>query len=249
MNIQYKIAPGFEKLEQWVKNLPLIFSSSGFTVYKDRNVIKIFEELGFDLNVKSFKLPNLVNRFAYIYLRGSKAARSFQYARRFLDLGVLTPTPIAYVNCISNGQLAESFFVTLNYPYDFTLHEVLSNKVPDKENILKLWIRFTWEKLHKLNIFHKDYSPGNILINCSQGVYNFSIIDLNRMKFTPVGFELGIKNFCQLNADEQTLRLIASEYATLCGESVDKAITLLLSFDKKSKDFRRMKGELKTMLK
>lgn len=248
-NIQYRIAPGFEKLERWVKNLPDFFPTRGVTVFKDRNEVKVFEELGTQLNVKSFKLPNLVNRFAYVYLRGSKAARSFRNAGRFLEAGAATPTPVAYVDCVVNGQLAESFYVTLNYTHAFTLREVLNNRVADRENILRQWVRFTWEKLHKNGIFHQDYSPGNTLIQLAEGRYSFAVVDLNRMKFTPIGFELGLQNFRQLDTDEQTLRLIASEYAQLCGEPTEKAMELLLGFDLQNKAFRRRKGNLKKWFK
>jgi serine/threonine protein kinase len=246
---QYRIAPGFEKLEKWVINLPDFFPANGVTVFKDRNEVKVFEELGFELNVKSFKLPNLVNRFAYVYLRGSKAARSFQNALRFLDSGASTPAPVAFVDCIVNGQMKESFYVTLNYQHEFTLREVLNNKIPDKENILRLWVLFTWEKLHKNGIFHQDYSPGNTLIRQVEGKYYFAVVDLNRMKFTQVDFELGIQNFRQLDTNEATLRLIATEYATLCREPEEKAIALLLSYDQKNKDFRKRKGDFKRLFK
>jgi len=247
--IHYSIAPGFEKLENWVKDLPDYFPVNGVTVFKDRNEVKVFSESGFELNVKSFKLPNLVNRFAYVYLRGSKAARSFQNASRFLASGAATPAPVGYLDCIVHGQLAESFYVTLNYPHECTLREVLNNKVPDKENILRQWVHFTWEKLHKNGIFHQDYSPGNTLIQQAGGSYNFAVVDLNRMKFTVVDFELGIQNFRQLDTNEQTLRLIATEYAGLCGVPAEKAVALLLSYDQKNKEFRRRKGKFKKMFK
>lgn len=249
MKIKYRIAPGFEELEKWIKNLPYFFSANGISLYKDRNEVKVFKEIGFELNVKSFKIPNIVNRFAYVYIRGSKADRSFQNAMRFLDAGAATPTPVAFVECITNCQLAESFYLSLNYPYEFNLHDVLSNKVSDKENIIRQWVQFTWQKLHRAGIFHQDYSPGNTLIKNDEGKYNFSIIDLNRMRFTSVGFELGIQNFRQLDTNAETLELIASEYAKLCGESCEKACSLLLSADKKNKDFRRMKGKLKNLFK
>lgn len=247
MKMHYKIAPGFENLESWIQHLPSLFPSSGVTIFKDRNEVKIFEVSGLELCVKSFKRPNLVNRFAYVYLRGSKAARSFLHARRFLDAGASTPMPVACLDCISTGQLAASFYVTLNYPHEFTLREVLNNKTADRENLLRLWVRFTRSKLHEQGIFHQDYSPGNTLIQPVEGGYNFAVVDLNRMKFTTVDFELGIQNFRQLDTNEQTLRLIASEYASLCGVSADKAIALLLGYDQKNKDFRKRKGQLKKL--
>jgi serine/threonine protein kinase len=242
--IQYKIAPGFELLESWVEKLPDYFPSNGVTIFKDRNEVKVFEEQGFSLNVKAFKLANLVNRFAYVYLRGSKAARSFRNAQRFLDVGASTPVPVAWVECISNGLLRESFYVTLTYRHDFNLRDVLNGHVVGKENILKQWVWFTWNHLHRHGIYHMDYSPGNTLIQKENDQYNFAVVDLNRMKFMPVGFKKGIENFRQLDTDEEALRLIATEYAHLCGESPEKAIELLLKFDRSNKAFRGRKNKL-----
>jgi tRNA A-37 threonylcarbamoyl transferase component Bud32 len=247
--IHYKIAPGFEGLESWVKNLPGQFASNGITVFKDRNEVKVFEESGIKLNVKAFKLPNLVNRFAYVYLRGSKAARSFQNACRFLEAGASTPAPVAYVECLSNGQLKESFYITLQYNHGFTLRDVLNYLVPDREDILVQWVRFTWSQLHRNGIFHLDYSPGNTLIYKGIENYDFAVVDLNRMEFIPVDFKKGIQNFRQLDTDEETLRLIAAEYARLCKEPAGKAISMLLRYDKSNKAYRRRKGNFKNWMR
>lgn len=241
----YKVAPGFEMLDSWVKNLPEFFPVNGVTVFKDRNEVKVFRESGFELNVKAFKIPNAVNRYAYVYFRGSKAERSFLNARRFLDAGAATPVPVAYVECLSAGRLKESYYVSLNYPTDFTLRDVLNNLVPDKENLLSQWVRFTWKQLHQKGIYHLDYSPGNTLIRKEGNDYRFAVVDLNRMKFRSVSFGQGIRNFRQLDTDEPTLRLIASEYAELRGESADTAAALLLKFDRSNKIFRRRKNNFK----
>ena len=247
--IQFKIAPGFESLEGWVKTLPDFFPDNGISIFKDRNEVKVFETSDFELNVKAFRLPNLVNRYAYVYLRGSKAARSFQNALRFLDAGASTPLPVAYVECLSKGSLQKSFYVSLNFRSDFTLRDVLNNLVPDKENILKQWVRFTRSHLHRKGIYHLDYSPGNTLIKRAEGKYNFAVVDLNRMKFMPVSFKKGIQNFRQLDTDEETLRLIAAEYAFLCGEPLEKGIDLLLKFDQRNKAYRRRKGSFKKWMR
>lgn len=247
--IQYAIASGFELLENWVKNLPDFFPDHGTSIFKDRNEVKIFEEAGYQLNVKAFKLPNLVNRYVYVSLRGSKAARSFQNGSRFLDSGASTPTPVAYVECISNGKLAESFYVSLHFNYDFTLRDVLNNLVPDKENILLQWVQFTWGELHSNQIYHLDYSPGNTLVKKMGSRYQFAVVDLNRMKFMAVSFEKGLQNFRQLDCDTETLELIATEYARLSNQSAEDAIPVLLKYDQQNKDFRRRKGSFKTWLR
>jgi hypothetical protein len=247
--IRYKVAPGFESLEGWVKNLPDFFPAHGKTIFKDRNEVKVFEEQGVELNVKSFKVPNPVNRIAYVYFRGSKAARSFQNALRFTDAGASTPGPVAYVECLSGGRLSESYYVSLNYRADFTLRDVLNDLIPDKKNILHQWVEFTWLNLHQQGIYHLDYSPGNTLIKSGGLKYHFAIVDLNRMKFAPVNFEMGIKNFRQLDTDEETLRLIAADYAALRGETAERSIGILLKFDRRNKAFRRRKNNLKKMFR
>ncbi|MCX6222339.1 MAG: tyrosine protein kinase [Bacteroidia bacterium] len=243
--IQFTIAPGYEILEGWVKALPERFNQDGTTIFKDRNEVKVFHEQGYELNVKAFKLPNLINRYVYVYLRGSKAARSFRNALRFLDYGASTPMPVAWVECLEGGKLRESYYVSLNYKTDFDLRAVLNHQVADSKNILAQWVRFTWSRLHKNEIYHLDYSPGNTLIQKVDGNYQFAVVDLNRMKFLPVGFKMGIRNFRQLDTDEENLRLIASEYAALCGESAEKATALLIGYDRSNKNYRWRKGTFK----
>ncbi len=244
--IQFELAPGYEILEGWVKALPERFMLDGTSIFKDRNEVKVFLEQGFELNVKAFKLPNLINRYVYVYLRGSKAARSFRNALRFLDNGALTPTPVAWVECLEDGKLRKSYYVSLNFKTDFDLRAVLNHQVVDSRNILAQWVHFTWSKLHQNGIYHLDYSPGNTLIQKVEGSYQFAVVDLNRMKFLAVGFEKGIRNFRQLDTNEENLRLIASEYAALCGEPAEKAIALLIGYDRNNKNYRRRKGNFKT---
>jgi len=243
--IKYEIAPEFRDLESWISRLPEDFSTTGETIFKSRNEVKVFTVGDYLLNVKAFKIPNLVNRFAYVYFRGSKAARSYRYARKFLSLGIATPKAIGYVNCIENGLLRESYYVSIHYKNEFTLREVLNYQVADHDAILRQWVKFTYENLHLNNIFHLDYSPGNTLI-CRKGdEYEFQIVDLNRMRFEPINFERGLSNFRQLDTDRQTLELIAAEYASLCHKDAGKAIKILIDFDRKNKASRHGRGKIK----
>ncbi len=246
--IKYTITPGFEILEDWIEHLPTTFGETGQSIFKERNEVKIFNISNYELNVKAFKIPNRINRFAYIYLRGSKAARSFRNANRLLEAGANTPQPVAYIECLNGGLLTDSYYISLNFRNDFNLHSVFWNQVEDKENILQQWVRFTRTYLHQQGIYHLDYSPGNVLVRKVGNTYEFCVIDLNRMKFMPVDFEKGIMNFRQLHADDETIGLIATEYATLSGEPVAKAIELLSKYDKSNKAFRRRKAKLKRWL-
>ena len=135
--IKYVVAPEFMELESWISQLHLSFSGTGETIFKSRNEVKIFNVGKFQLNVKSFKIPNFINRFVYVYFRGSKAARSYHYARKFFALGIATPAAAGYLECIRFGLLRESYYISRHYNYEFTLREVLNYKVADHDEILK----------------------------------------------------------------------------------------------------------------
>ncbi len=248
MKIKYEIAPEFRELESWISQLPINFSHSGETIFKSRNEVKVFTVGDYRINVKAFKIPNLVNRFVYVYFRGSKASRSYNYARKFLGLGIATPKAIGYVDCVNRGLLRESYYASIHYDYEFTLREVLNYQVTDHDTILREWVRFTYEKLHLNNIFHLDYSPGNTLICRKGNEIDFQIVDLNRMRFGPISFEGGLCNFRQLDTDRQTLELLAAEYASLCHKDAGRAIKILIAYDRKNKATRHRHSKLKRLI-
>ena len=245
---KYEIAPGFEKLEGWIKNIKENFSAGGETIFKVRNEVKVFEVDGIRLNVKSYKLPNLINRYAYVYLRGSKAKRSFQYASRLEQLGVPTPQPIAYIEYREGGALRESYYVSLQFDYDYTLREVLEQKNNEKE-ILKEWVKFTYEKLHKNGVFHLDYSPGNTLLKKTSSGHEFSLIDLNRMDFIEIDYKKGLQNLCQLALDKENLDLVAAEYAKLQGQNQEEAKARLFNIVEKHEADRAKRVRFKNKMK
>jgi serine/threonine protein kinase len=249
MKIKYEVAPEFRELEPWICKLPLDFSGCGETIFKSRNEVKVFTYGDYELNVKAFKIPNLVNRFIYVYFRGSKAARSYRYARKFMSLDIATPAPVGYLNCTKLGFLFNSYYISVHYKSEFTLREVLNYQVADHDEILRKWVKFTFEKLHQNNIFHLDYSPGNTLISRTGDKFDFQIIDLNRMRFGSVSFEHGLYNFRQLDTDSQTLGLLAAEYASLCHKDEGKAVKMLISFDQKNKVCRCRRDKIKKMVR
>ena len=228
IRIKYEVAPEFKEFDSWISHLHSDFSNSGETIFKLRNEVKVFKVGNHQLNVKAFKVPNLINRFVYVYFRGSKAERSYRYARNFLSLGIETPMAVGFAECTENGLLTKSYYVSLHLSYNYTLREVLDFKVELRDEILRQWVLFTYEKLHKNGIFHLDYSPGNTLITKENGLYHFSVVDLNRMTFGHIDFNKGLSNFCRLGVDPSTLRLIGREYALLRGENPEKAAKMIV---------------------
>jgi len=137
------------------------FEAAENTVHKARNEIKIIPYQDASLVVKSFKIPHFINKIVYTFFRDSKAKKS--YANR-LKIINFVPKPIGYIEFTKFGLLYDSYFVSEEFKYDFTIREpLLDVNFIDKEEILKAFALFTYT-LHEQNIFHLDYSPGNILI-------------------------------------------------------------------------------------
>lgn len=200
------------------------FESSGI-LFGDgkRNVIKLFELEGKAINIKSFKIPNLINKIAYKYFRKSKARRSFEYATILLEKGIGTPQPIAFLENHNWIGLRDSYYVSEHLQCDLTYRELVEiPDYPDHENILRQFTRFSYE-LHQKGIEFKDHSPGNTLIQKGiDGQYEFFLVDLNRMEFhESMSFELRMKNLCRLTPVEEMVAVMSNEYAKLSGESED----------------------------
>ena len=129
-----------------------------------RNTIKKISIENYSFNIKSFKVPHLINRVAYSFFRKSKANRSFEYATVLLNNGINTPKPLAYFEYSNFYFLNKSFYVSKQLDYDFTYRELVNNKnYPNFDTILREFTRFTFD-LHEKGINFLDHSPGNTLI-------------------------------------------------------------------------------------
>lgn len=207
------IHPDFKEEEEFFYSLPDIFDNQGETIYSGRNTIKIFEVGNRKWVVKSFQLPNVVNRFVYGIFRKSKARRSYEYALKLLSLGIMTPHPIGYYEQKIFFLFHKSFYATLVSECKHRFDEIITNKdFKDRELILKEFAKFS-AKLHENNVLHGDYSEGNILFSIKGKEVLFEIVDLNRIKFKKISPEEGCKNFERLNLEPEALTIIAKEYA------------------------------------
>jgi len=208
-----------------IHNFDAIEGSSG-----KRNIIKKITVDGIELNIKSFKIPNLVNKIAYKFLRKSKARRSFEYGNKLLKLGINTPKPIAFIEYSSLFFFQNSFYVSEQFPYDLTYRELINNHdYPDFELILRAFTRFTF-KLHENGINFLDHSPGNTLIKKNKEGYEFYLVDLNRMKFQNMSFEERMKNFAKLSPKDVMLAIMSDEYSKLYPSKTKEEITKTMYF-------------------
>jgi hypothetical protein len=237
--------PKYKNFENNLLNIKEIFNSSDESIHKARNELKIIELNGLQCVVKSFKIPHAINRIAYTFFRDGKAKKSYLNAIRLAELDVNTPEPIGIIEFFSAALLAESYFISVYEPYDFTIREVFHHKVENFQEILKQFAKFTYE-IHQKGVWHVDYSLGNILVTKKDDRYKFSLVDINRMEFREIEPYEGLKNFNKFWAkDDNDLIILATEYAKIANIDETKAIEILVNEAKSLEKMVNLKRKLK----
>jgi serine/threonine protein kinase len=227
---------------EFIKNIRQYFSLSKDSIHKARNEIKVVDFENTDLVVKSFKVPNFINKIVYTFFKDSKAKKSYDNSIKIIDF---VPKPIGYIEFDSFGLIADSYFISESFNFDFTIREpLLDAEYDDKENIFKEFAKFTY-KLHENNILHLDYSPGNILIKKDSDGYTLKIVDINRMKFKELTIDERLENFNKLWAKDEDMKSIISEYSKLMGKDSEYCINKAIYYSQKNKDFKNFKKRLK----
>jgi len=228
--MEFRLNPNCNVSQSDVISILQNFSATGkMFIDGRRNKIKLFELNGITLNVKSFKVPHLVNRIIYQYFRKSKAKRSFEFANKLIENGIGTPEPIAYLENSDFIGLKDSYYVSEHLMADLTYRELVEiPNYPDGDNILRQFTRFSY-LLHQKGIEFKDHSPGNTLIKKNEaGTYDFFLVDLNRMEFhNEMSFELRMKNLCRLTPHKEMVAVMSNEYAKVSGESEEEIFATL----------------------
>jgi len=236
------INPDYEYLRNYLESVPKNFNSMGKILEARRNVIREDTIQGVTLVIKSFKRIYLTNRIRYSFFGPSKAQRAFDNATILLKNGFNTPMPIAYIEDKPMGLMKEIYFVSEYTDYESleTIFKPFEKGVivplATTKELVKQIARYTFD-LHKKNIFHFDYTLGNILYKKKGDEYEFALIDNNRMKFGPVPYEKGIRNLVRLLLPAEQLELVAKEYAKLWNEDGAHSYEQLLFH--RSKEFRK----------
>lgn len=229
---QISFNPDYRHLETFVNALCTRFDREGETIHKGRNEIKVFDCDGQPINVKRFRIPHLANRVIYTFFRKPKAERSFVHALKLRQAGVGTPDPVAFILEYKGGLLHYSYFVSLQITGYDTMYGIGKTPFEANEKTLAAFARFTAE-IHEKGIYHKDYSPGNILRKDIEGGTDFRLVDINRMVFGNVTVRKGCANFARLWGKEDVFRCIAREYAAARKADVRQCTRWVLYFRNK----------------
>jgi tRNA A-37 threonylcarbamoyl transferase component Bud32 len=209
------ISDKFSGLSDFISDLPKNYDRVGELIYNGRNEVRTVKVNGLVLVIKYFKRMTLANRFIYAMFRKTKAQRAFEYAAWLLDKGITSPENVAYVDCYEHSMLVKSFFVNIYTDYK-PIKDLFALSISDSEEGLKAFARFTYQ-LHRKGVFHYDYSVSNILFSNNDGVYDFALIDNNRMKISKYSFRRGIKTLNRLAIPVERMGIVAAEYARVSG--------------------------------
>lgn len=245
------IHPKYETQREAIINLTrTFFQNNRILVEGSRNSIKTSFLGDEEVNIKFFQKPGIIKSIIYSFFKATKAKRSFQYANYLMEHSILTPFPIAHMEEQNGfGLLGNSFYISHQVNCDFTFRELIHNpKFPERSEILKQFTAFTY-KMHEAKIHFQDHSPGNTLIvKKENGLYDFYLIDLNRMKFAELSLEQRMDNFKKLWLSKQMIQIIAKEYAQLVQQPEELVLKLLMEKSRLFKQKTARKKYIKRFL-
>ncbi len=215
----------------------------------DRNKIKLFPLDGKQINIKSFKIPNAVNKGAYRFLRKSKAQRSFEYAHHLLSAGIGTPYPVAFAEEKTALLFKRSYYVSEHLECDLTYRTLVQDpEYPQWEEILRAFTRFSYS-LHEKQVEFLDHSPGNTLIQIDKKGFEFFLVDLNRMNFRELDFDARMKNLSRLTPKKEMVEIMAEEYAKLYGRNREEVFEKMWFYTRDFQERFHRKKAMKKKLK
>lgn len=233
------INSNFKSQENAIVQLVNRFFEEGDLIVKgSRNIIKsnfLAEE---KVNIKFFQKPGFLKSIIYSFFRSTKAKRSYDYANYLIANSIQTPQPIAYLEERNGfGLLGDSFYISQQIDYDFTIRELIHNPLfPNRNTILEQFAEFTF-KMHEANVNFLDHSPGNtLIIDKGNNLYAFYLIDLNRMKFEKLSIEDRMDNFKKMWLSRSMIKVVAKRYAELINQPEEKIYAILLE---KTLQFKR----------
>ncbi|MDE6821799.1 MAG: tyrosine protein kinase [Bacteroides acidifaciens] len=226
------VNPTYDHLRGFIESIPNSFETEGRIIYSGRNLIKVMEVDGIEINVKRYGIPAFVNRVVYSFFRVPKGRRAFEYPQMLLQKGFETPVPIAYIEQRKCGLIDYSYFVSMQSPYQRNFYEFGNADIKHCKDVVIAFARYTAE-LHQAGIMHRDYSPGNILFDKINGKYHFMLVDINRMSFGRINVEMGCANFARLWGQKAFFRLLAKEYAQARHADEAYCVERVLSYRKK----------------
>jgi len=229
----YRLAPAWDHqqgrdfcagIAGFVRDLP-----GSAVIYRGRNTLVRCAALGREVVIKQFRTPSAFKALLY-RLRAGKARRSFEVGRRLGELGVATPEPLAAVEYRQGGRLVESYYCCAWVASLGTVRDLHDPAHPDRRQRIEELGAFVG-RLHKLRVFHRDLTSGNILMVADRekpGVVAHSLVDLNRLEFRRVGWLGGLANLMGPGFRGDDVTTLIAGYCRARGSAIGPGFSALV---------------------
>ncbi len=213
----------------------------------DRNVVKVSNLNGIPVVIKYYKKIPWVNRLIYSFIRKTKAQRAYENAEILTHNGITTPLQVAFVDIYKFNILHKSYFISL-YVNCKSTDQLFKQPLEKCKDALKSFARFTY-KLHKLGIFHNDYSPGNVLYSVTADGFDFCLIDNNRIKFRSYSRQRAIRNLRRINLPLDKYAVFAMEYSQMEQSDAMDTVQRMLFYFQTRKVLKKFRNQIKQQIK
>lgn len=224
MKVKIIISPKYANLAPLIqaiadKGIP----AEATEVYHARNTVYTLDtDAGIRLSIKDFHTPSLINSLVYTHLRLSKARRSYENALRLISMDFDTPDPVAYIEIHRGARLTRSYYICRQIDGSEDLRLWHLRDATAMSPVLDALAHYMVH-LHCAGVYHKDFSPGNILYRKENGVYRFYLIDINRMTFGVHSRKRLMDNFSRIDIESvEATADLAHRYATAANISPEK---------------------------
>lgn len=222
--VRSKISQRLEANEAFVSLVSDIGSrmhEGGILIFSGRNTIKLMEvgsQGGQPLRVvvKHFAKPGILKKLGYILGARTKADKAFSNGQELLSRGILTPEPFAAVDYCSGGIPCDSYLLTAEEALPPIEDGIpVHGTEPFDKAMAEAFAAFLAE-MHGKGILHHDLNPTNVRYRRREdGTFTFSLIDINRMKFYPLGKPIPMSE-CIENMTRFTGRMDIFEHVARC---------------------------------
>lgn len=156
-------------------------------LHNARNQLYRCTALGCEVVIKRFGAGNPVKRLAARFTTG-KAMRSFHAARHLIELGFHTPEPLAAIECRDGRMLVEAWYVCRVLDTTHSVRDLVRDPaIADRAARIAQFGAFV-ARLHTAGVLHRDLTAGNVMLRqATDGSWEHHLIDLNRVRFGPLG--------------------------------------------------------------
>lgn len=239
------VNPKYADLTEQLSLIPGRFDKEGTLLYSGRNMVKVFKLGDREVVVKRYKVPILIQRFVYTFLRPGKAERAYRFGFEFLRRGFETPEPIAYIENKSGGLLRDSYFISARSE-GTPLYDILVRPM-DFPNEIAKETGSLMAQLHRNGIMHGDPNLNNVLLKTEpDGSRHYVLIDTNRSKFADkFSYKRICKNLMRLTHRRDLLPVILDGYSQNNVALKHDVLKELEAFEKRKSRKYKIKNKLK----